>query len=100
MSTALRTGRRTHSQSPRRVADARQIIDSEGRPWGDQPELRPELLATSPAMSIEQRSTADWMTATSTAHAARARVLAAHDRARHASLCRPHSFERAWPPIG
>lgn len=36
----------------------------DGKPWGDTPALKPELLAASPPDSITANSIADWMTAT------------------------------------
>jgi len=42
-----------------------QVVDVEGRPWGDTPDVKPELLAATPAMSIGAASVADWMVASS-----------------------------------
>jgi len=42
-----------------------QVVDHEGRPWGDTPDLRPQLLEAEPPSSIPSTSIADWMVATS-----------------------------------
>ena len=39
------------------------VVDHEGNDWGDDPELKPALLAANPALSIESPSKADWMVA-------------------------------------
>jgi len=42
-----------------------QIRTHDGHPWGDTPDLKPALLDASPPDSIDGRSVADWMVATS-----------------------------------
>jgi len=41
-----------------------QIVNHQGQPWGDTPDLKPELLAVEPPTSIQGASVADWMVAT------------------------------------
>mmetsp|Transcript_105580 Transcript_105580/g.192009 ORF Transcript_105580/g.192009 Transcript_105580/m.192009 type:complete len:339 (-) Transcript_105580:166-1182(-) len=41
------------------------VIDCAERPWGEKPDLNPDLMAASPAKSVGDPSVADWMLATS-----------------------------------
>lgn len=47
------------------VYTAGQVRTHEGLPWGDTPDVKPELLAAEPPYSISGSSIADWMCATS-----------------------------------
>jgi len=53
----------TYAQLVLAIYTAGQVRTHDGLPWGDTPDVRPELLAAAPPDSITGRSVADWMAA-------------------------------------